>query len=284
MFDQQHPSTVGLLFDRAPNRGGWPAIDAMFGDQFFTLDGSPLRRGVPFTPDQRQERMPVLLDNRRQLCSDLIPDTSWGSSLANLLVASSWNALRTPLIQNNHEACEICGGRGSSLDVHEIWEYFLPQDWQHELSSLPDDQMIFGVQKLTALWPVCRECHECFHLGLANVRGRIQIVLRRLAAINLWSADTVNRYVDVIHDRFDFHNKFLWALDLSLVAEIFSDALVVKKSWQPIPDHPHVLVAPPPRLVDGSEADNRVTILCNVAWRFHTDPACEPLPLSALYG
>lgn len=148
------------------------------------------------------------------------------------------------------------------------------------MAAAPDGEMIFAVQRLAALWPVCQACHECFHLGLANIRGRSQIVMARLAAVNLWSEPTLNRYSETISRRRLFHDRFLWALDLSLVATHPHGGITIKPRWQPIPEAPVILKAPSPYHDEGS-----VTVLCNVPWRIMGEPQKwrPEIPLSILY-
>ena len=53
-------------------------------DQFHDLDGGAIERGESYLGAGR--RLPAVLDTGKTVVGDLIPVTSWGSSLANLLV------------------------------------------------------------------------------------------------------------------------------------------------------------------------------------------------------
>src|SRR3546814_7437594 len=57
------------------------------------------------------------------VCSSdlLIPETSWCSSLANMLSTRSWKLLRDVVIARVG-GCEDCGSRANT-ECHELWSY-----------------------------------------------------------------------------------------------------------------------------------------------------------------
>src|SRR3546814_20052945 len=57
------------------------------------------------------------------VCSSdlLIPETSWCSSLANMLSTRSWKLLRDVVIARVG-GCEDCGS-GANTECHELWSY-----------------------------------------------------------------------------------------------------------------------------------------------------------------
>lgn len=193
----------------------WGDVSPLFGYMFHTLDGTPFSRGDPI-PHERN----AMLFSDKAVVGDMIPMASWGSSLANLLTQKSWDALRHPLIAQNHSVCECCGLRYPTLDVHEIWSYTPPTDKQN-----------FGKQKLEGLMTVCKDCHELFHPGLAKERGRLPAVSRRLKAINGWTDADLSAYFDLVAARFDRHNQFIWALDFSGLAHP-DGILTISSKWQ----------------------------------------------------
>lgn len=281
--DPAHPDTMGALFNRAPIRHGWAQIPAFFGDKFQNFDGDPLRRGVAFD-SRRYDRLPVLLSNRRSIASDFIPMTSWGSSLANLLTRKSWDRLRLPRNARNNDVCECCGTVHESLENHEIWSYHLPMEWEARQAGLAEGQLLFGVQRLDDIWPVCHPCHECFHLGFALKTGRFDAAVTRLCSINQWDADTFRRYYETAGERLALHSEFLWALDLALVAGHPDGGLTIRAPWALSKDNPIILEAPPPPQIEGVRP--RFTVLLNATWRFASDPADAdwrtPLPTSLI--
>ncbi|WP_322008034.1 hypothetical protein [Paraburkholderia tropica] len=154
---------------------------------------------------------------------DLIPQSSWGSSLANLLTSSSWNKLRQLAFEATGFRCEICGG-SEKLECHEDWEYYEPNG----TVQFEKGQTAAGVQKLRRLMPLCNDCHETYHLGFANIQGRLQIRLQRISAYNRFNESETKRYYQFVGDRWKRRNEYAWALDLSLVKDA---DLIVQSAW-----------------------------------------------------
>jgi hypothetical protein len=153
----------------------------------------------------------------RPFLADSIPETSWGSSLSNLLTA---------FVAAGHR-CLLCGGAGK-LDCHEIWKYYEPsEDGQIHRGAL------CGVQRLVKLIPVCPDCHETFHLGLAGIRGRLNIALERIAALYRLSDDEREAYLTMVKEDWYRRNEFSWALDVSAVG---TSLLEIKPEWELQPD------------------------------------------------
>lgn len=131
---------------------------------------------------------------------DLIPETSWCSSLANMLATRSWRLVRDVVI-DRAGGCEDCGHR-EKLECHEIWSY--------------DEDS--GVQKLEGLRSVCSECHETYHLGYASVRDRYDVAFRRLVTINRILKHEEAEFEEEIFSKFLRRSELEWSLDLSLLA------------------------------------------------------------------
>ena len=216
---------VESLFAKG-DRIGWRWIDRdVLSHKFHSLDGQEIPFGSGI---RRGSRVPALFTHR-VLVGDLIPGSSWGSSLANLLTKSQWDVLRAPVIERNSGVCEFCGQLVGGLDVHEVWNYSeLPS--QAEMGSLRDDEVFFGRQTLMGLVGVCKACHACFHPGLAHVQGKLDAVRARLAVINGWDLEQVERYLDVLYERTEVFSSIHWRLDLSQIANQV-EGLVVSSSW-----------------------------------------------------
>lgn len=139
---------------------------------------------------------------------DLIPATSFGGSLASLLTRESWDTLRQATLSRHGRLCRICGTNAhrTSTECHEVWRYYRGHDRRA------------GVQRLLGLLPVCRSCHEMFHLGLANIRGRSEIASRRLMWANRWSAAEMESYGKSLMRTWSDRSRISWDLDLSVVA------------------------------------------------------------------
>lgn len=190
----------------------WDELPKELGDAFHDLNGNLIRRGDVGRPDI--ELLPRVLTNSKVVVGDLIPQTSWGASLANMLTKGSWDALRKPLIARHNNVCELCGGRFDSLDVHEVWSYNRPTAEQVKSSAL-DGGSFFGTQLLDGLMAICKDCHRCFHLGREKVNGTLGQTLSRLALLNNWSTEEVDNYYSIIGERWEANSDFFWQLDLA---------------------------------------------------------------------
>jgi hypothetical protein len=153
---------------------------------------------------------------------DLIPLSSWGSSLFNLLTKRSWDTIRLPVIRAHGRVCQLCGAREGWMECHEIWAYAMPP------KSAPHGS--FGVQRLIGLSSLCQGHHEMFHMGRARMVNTSDAVKARLIAVNGWSSAEFAAY-DADQVRLGLaRSDVLWALDMSLVG---GDApLIIKPGWK----------------------------------------------------
>lgn len=256
---------LSAYFCRRPLRG-WDDVDAgYFGDTWYCLDGREIRRGQPIG---QRRRLPILLDTNKSLLGDLIPMTSFGASLANLLTKTSWDRLRHPLIEANNNVCEVCGQRFPSLDVHEIWDYeFPPEDEWAQRETVT----VFGRQILVGLVAICKACHECFHPGLANVNGRLQDVLERIARINNWTVDEARHYDLTVARRGRLSSEINWLLDIGRIKHP-EGGLQIRSPWRSAEEDPRFVVAP--SRVNG--APDSVTALLGTRWRFAHETSWRP--------
>lgn len=165
------------------NKDGW-SVDL---DQVKSL--KPLEQYLP--NKARPEFVPHVVD--------LIPSTSWFSSLANLLAPGAWHRIRKEVIERD-VSCRECGSRWS-LEVHELWDYSQPN----------------GVQTLTGFELLCSRCHETRHLGLASVRGRFEQVFQRLAMLNRLGESELAPYHRAVIDLYELRSSRNWTLNLELV-------------------------------------------------------------------
>ncbi|MGF6534948.1 hypothetical protein P3T20_005762 [Paraburkholderia sp. GAS206C] len=163
----------------------------------------------------------------RPFLADSIPETSWGSSLSNLLTWPCWNRLRQSAFVETGHRCLLCGTAGK-LDCHEIWKYYEPTK-----GGKIHRGALCGVQRLVKLIPVCADCHETFHLGLAGIRGRLNIAVERVAALYRLSDDEREAYFAMVKEDWYRRNEFSWALDVSVVG---TSLLEIKPEWELQPD------------------------------------------------
>lgn len=179
------------------------------------IDFTVLNSYLPFVA--KQIIVPIL--------GDLIPLSSFGSNLSNLLTRVSWEELRQEIFKKTAFHCEICG-TSQHLECHELWEYHEP---------LPEyyDKGGCGVQRLIRLMCLCRLCHETHHLGLASIKGRSGVVGDRIRAYNRWSKAEFFDYCDFINERSDRRTDYNWVLDVSSLAK---ELLIVDDRWNLQPD------------------------------------------------
>jgi hypothetical protein len=237
----------------------WSHISPIFGDDFYTLDGEHFKRGQPLPKGQR---LPAMFKPKEIVAGDLIPNTSWGSSLSNMLTKGSWDKLRIPLIEKNNNVCQICGTRHASLDVHEVWSYALPS--QEEIWEAQDmGAAAFGIQRLDDLMAICKECHKMFHLGFANVNNELDAVLSRLAAVNGWSQEQVSSYSDLVGKRYEDASEAYWALDFTNIQHP-DGGLTLKANWGAMKDEPRLLESE-------GRFGQQVTALLGIPWKHYKD-------------
>ncbi len=152
---------------------------------------------------------------------ELIPATSWGSNLHNLLSRKDWDRLRIETFASAGRRCEVCGS-SSNLECHELWKYYEP------ILRYPDDVKI-GVQHLQGLIALCTECHEAHHLGFANTQDRLAKALEHIAMVNHWGTEEIKEYYKYISTAWERRNQFFWMLDLSFLRQ---DVIFIQKKWR----------------------------------------------------
>lgn len=185
------------------------------------------------------------------IVGDLIPNTSWGASLYNMLTKSAWDKIRQRAFAATAGRCEICGS-SSELECHEVWEYHEPI----KSLNIPVGCTVFGVQKLVRLMPVCEDCHLTHHLGFANVSGRLDDALSRIKAFNRFSDGEMKEYYKFVASRHAKRSEYGWALDLSILRD---EILVVQNKWRLDGDG---------FLSAETQSNNSVTMILGVAWKY----------------
>lgn len=144
---------------------------------------------------------------QHKLTIELVPKTMWYTNVRSEVPAKEWNRLRLKCYQNAGHVCEICGDVGTNqgfkhkVECHEIWEH---DDVNH-------------VQKLTGLIALCPNCHTVKHPGLAQIKGKTDVVIKQLMKVNDmgWS-----QAVDYMLESFKVWNErsqHQWTLDISFL-------------------------------------------------------------------
>lgn len=150
------------------------------------------------------------------LVVDLIPRTSWFSSLANLLAPSSWKKIRQPYI-NLHNGCEDCGLE-NNLEAHEVWNYNKDQ-----------------IQSLERLEILCHFCHETRHLGRAEANGNFDRAFSRLKTISRINPDESSAFLQEIKRKWFIRSQSDWQIRIPLkkdiILKIRRDVLYLGDGW-----------------------------------------------------
>lgn len=135
-----------------------------------------------------------------RLSIELVPRGAWFKNLRTMLQKSQWDALRMATYRRVNYRCEICGGKGQAhpVECHEKWEY---DDEKHTAT-------------LVGLLALCPACHECKHVGLAQVKGRLPQVIEHLAWVNEISAGAAHRMVDQAFNVWSARSEYEWTVNI----------------------------------------------------------------------
>ena len=138
-----------------------------------------------------------------KLIVELVPRTSWFENLRSLLTPEQWDKLRRETYRKALYRCEVCGGKGLKhpVECHEIWHY---DDRKHR-------------QTLTGLIALCPNCHQCKHIGLAELQGKYEAAFKHLMKVNRWTKRQAEQHIEAAVEKWEERNDFEWNVDISLV-------------------------------------------------------------------
>ena len=131
---------------------------------------------------------------------DLIPKTSFFTNVRSTVSSEEWDKLRKTCYRKANYRCEICNGVGKThpVECHEVWEYHTDTK----------------IQKLVRLIALCPSCHEVKHIGLAEIRGRLELALNHLMKVNGWTKPQALQHHKEAFMLWHKRNKTQWVLDL----------------------------------------------------------------------
>ena len=138
---------------------------------------------------------------RLKLEIDMIPQTSWGRNLRQVLPPSKWNGIRESLLEKCGYKCMICSS-ADRLQCDEVWEY--------------DDRR--RIQTLTSIRVLCSLCHHVKHIGLAGIlaeRGQLDFekVVRHFMAVNNCDVHTFKEHAVRAVKSWKERSQFNWKID-----------------------------------------------------------------------
>lgn len=140
-----------------------------------------------------------------KLTIELVPETAWYSNVRSNVTQQEWDVIRKKSYEKASHKCEICGDVGTNqgvkhkVECHEIWEY---NDESH-------------IQKLTGLISLCPNCHKTKHVGLAQMKGEVGIVINQLMSVNGMTEDEAIEYINQSFEVWGERSKHAWELDIS---------------------------------------------------------------------
>jgi len=134
------------------------------------------------------------------LSIELVPRSAWFRNLRSMIPTVEWDKLRKDTYSRVGYRCEICGGKGSKhpVECHEKWEY---DDKRH-------------VAKLVGLYGICPSCHECKHIGMAQVKGRLRQAKEHLAKVNGISDQKASDLVREAFRVWSERSEHEWTVDI----------------------------------------------------------------------
>lgn len=142
-----------------------------------------------------------------KLTIELVPKTSWYSNVRSNVSKAEWDRIRKKSYENANHVCEICGDVGTNqgyrhkLECHEIWQY--------------DDETL--IQTLTGLVSLCPYCHLVKHPGLAQMNGKLGIVLKQLQRVNQISVEEAGAMLNEAFEIWRSRSKNNYTLDISFL-------------------------------------------------------------------
>lgn len=146
---------------------------------------------------------------KHKLTIELVPKTSWYSNVRSNVTKSEWDVIRNKSYEYANHTCEICGDVGTNqgvkhkVECHEIWNY---NDETNE-------------QTLEGLISLCPYCHKTKHVGLAQMNGELDIVIKQLMKVNDMTYDDAIKYIRESFNIWSKRNKFDWKLNIDYLEE-----------------------------------------------------------------
>ena len=159
---------------------------------------SPLPNPNPESPLQSEPLLSV----------ELVPATAHCQNLRTALPPEYWDGIRQQCYREANYHCEICGGQGPEhpVEAHERWDY--------RILEFPEESRVEAWQVLVGVQALCPACHEVKHMGLAELRGRLEPALHHLAKTNNWSRDATLAYARAAFHLQHLRSQVPWGLDI----------------------------------------------------------------------
>lgn len=145
----------------------------------------------------------MLKHKRLKLDIELVPSSSWGLNLRNLLMPKMWKKLREEVVAKYNNRCAVCG-KGGKLHAHEVWNY---DDKNH-------------IQKLKDIITLCTMCHATKHIGLAGIQASekgssYENLIKHFMKVNNCSREVFEKHLKSAFQKFEERSHYEWQIDLT---------------------------------------------------------------------
>jgi len=140
-----------------------------------------------------------------KLTIELVPSTAWYTNVRSNVSKQEWDIIRKHCYELAGNKCEVCGDIGRNqgvkhnVECHEIWSY-------------NDKELI---QKLEGLIALCPMCHRTKHVGLAQLNGQLDSVVKHLSKVNNIKLNESYQYIQDSFLIWNERSKYEWVLDIS---------------------------------------------------------------------
>jgi hypothetical protein len=136
-----------------------------------------------------------------RLPCELVPTTSWGSSLAKNLPPAFWQQLRQACLDAANNQCEICGAHDGTLEAHEIWSY---------------DDAAF-TQTLVRHIALCKPCHMVKHMARSSkvcTDEQFAALVEHFLQVNGCTRDDFERHAREVNEQMKARSQHDWTVVL----------------------------------------------------------------------
>lgn len=141
-----------------------------------------------------------------KLIIELLPESSWGKNLRDVLSPYNWQKLSQQVQKAADFTCDICGrvkggGEITRLNCHELWDYDLENE----------------VQRLVGFQALCFECHCVKHIGYTYSDGWIdkERIINHFLRVNGATYEEFKKHENEAFDLWTDRSQIKWKIDFS---------------------------------------------------------------------
>ena len=136
---------------------------------------------------------------------EMVPKSTWGQSLANILPRPVWDTIRREVYSSSNYCCSACGDMSSRLNCHEVWDF-------NDKKRL---QILAGFQCL------CEDCHRIKHWGRTSLlisKGELpkrkeEELIKHFCQVNRCKKTTFTAHSRKVHSLWAGRSKVKYTVD-----------------------------------------------------------------------